>query len=384
MKPLSNTVVNVSASGIRKFFDLVATMDNVISLGVGEPDFVTPLHIRQAAIESIQKGTTAYTSNFGLLSLREAIAEKTQERTGAAYNPKNEILVTVGVSEALDIAFRAILDPGDEVLVPEPCYVSYVPCVRFAGGVPVDVPTRADDNFKTRPDAVRSRITPKTKAILLSYPTNPTGATMNREELQAVMDVAIEHDLYVISDEIYDRLSYDTPHTSVASLDGAWERTILLNGFSKAYAMTGWRIGYACAPAPIIEMMVKVHQYTMLCAPITAQIAALEAIQNGEKEVAVMVADYDRRRKLFVNGLNEIGLPCHLPGGAFYAFPSIAHTGLSSEVFAERLLHEERVLVVPGDVFGAGGVGHIRCCYATATEKLEEAIVRMGRFVKKL
>ncbi len=374
----------MSASGIRKFFDLVSTMDNVISLGVGEPDFVTPLHIRQAAIESIQKGTTAYTSNFGLLSLREAIAEKTQERTGAVYNPKNEILVTVGVSEALDIAFRAILDPGDEVLVPEPCYVSYVPCVRFAGGVPVDVPTRADDNFKTRPDAVRSRITPKTKAILLSYPTNPTGATMNREELQAVMDVAIEHDLYVISDEIYDRLSYDAPHTSVASLDGAQERTILLNGFSKAYAMTGWRIGYACAPAPIIEMMVKVHQYTMLCAPITAQIAALEAIQNGEKEVALMVADYDRRRKLFVNGLNEIGLPCHLPGGAFYAFPSIAHTGLSSEVFAERLLHEERVLVVPGDVFGAGGVGHVRCCYATATEKLEEAIVRMGRFVKKL
>ena len=300
------------------------------------------------------------------------------------YDPAKEILVTVGVSEGLDVACRAILNPGDEVLIPEPSYVSYIPCVAFAGGTAVPVPTRAEDDFKLRADAVRERITPNTKAILLSFPSNPTGATMDRDALQAIMDVAVEHDLYVLSDEIYDRLSYDAPHTCVASLRGARERTILFNGFSKAYAMTGWRIGYACAPAPILEMMMKIHQYTILCAPITAQKAALEALKSGEKDTRAMVADYDRRRRLFVTGLNRIGLECAMPGGAFYAFPSIKKTGLSEEVFAERLLMEQRVLVVPGSVFGAGGIGHIRCCYATATPKLETAVNRMETFLASL
>jgi aminotransferase len=384
MKPISQTVARVPASGIRRFFDLVAEMDDVISLGVGEPDFVTPWRVREAAIWSLEKGYTTYTSNYGLLDLRIAIARKHQERYSQSWDPRREILVTVGVSEALDTAFRALLDPGDEVLIIEPCYVSYGPCVAFAGGVPVPVPTRAEDGFRATPEAVRTRITDRTKAILLSYPSNPTGATMDRAGLQALLDVAVEHDLYVISDEIYDRLTYDGAHTSVASLPGADGRTIRLNGFSKAYAMTGWRIGYACAPAPIVEAMMKIHQYTMLCAPITAQMAALEALRSGERDTAEMVADYDRRRRLFVKGLNDIGLDCPMPGGAFYAFPSVARTGLPAEEFAERLLKEKRVLVVPGPVFGAGGEGHIRCCYATAADKLTEALRRMGEFVSAL
>lgn len=384
MKSLSQAVQNIPASGIRKFFDLVAELDDVISLGVGEPDFVTPWRIREAAIYSLEKGRTTYTSNYGLLELREAIVAKHIERYNTGWDPRTEVLVTVGVSEALDTAFRAILNPGDEVLIPEPCYVSYAPCVLFAGGVPVPVPTRAHDNFATHPDAIAERITEKTKAILLSYPTNPTGAVMSREGLQKVVDIAVDNDLYILSDEIYDRLCYDTPHVSVPALAGAKERTILLNGFSKAYAMTGWRIGYACAPAPIIESMMKIHQYTMLCAPIMAQIAALEALKNAEQDTAEMVADYDRRRRLFVKGLNELDLECRMPGGAFYAFPSVAKTGLSAEEFAERLLKEERVLVVPGSVFGDGGIGHVRCCYATATDKLTEALERIGRFIGNL
>jgi aminotransferase len=384
MKPLSQTVANVPASGIRRFFDLVAEMDDVISLGVGEPDFVTPWRVREAAIWSLEKGYTTYTSNYGLLELRIAIARKHAERYGQEWDPRREILVTVGVSEALDTAFRALLDPGDEVLVPEPSYVSYKPCVAFAGGVPIAVPSYAADGFRVRPEAVRERITERTKAILLSYPSNPTGATMDRAGLQALVDLAVEHDLYVVSDEIYDRLSYDDAHVSVASLPGSEGRTILLNGFSKAYAMTGWRIGYACAPAPVVEVMMKIHQYTMLCAPITAQMAALEALRSGERDTAEMVADYDRRRRLFVQGLNRIGLDCPMPGGAFYAFPSIERTGLPAEEFAERLLREERVLVVPGPVFGEGGEGHIRCCYATAADKLTEALRRMDRFVSSL
>ena len=384
MKPLSQAVASVPASGIRRFFDLVAEMDDVISLGVGEPDFVTPWPIREAAIRSLEAGVTNYTSNYGLLELRQEIAKKTIERTGATYDPAREILVTVGVSEALDTAFRALLDPGDEVLVPEPCYVSYVPCVHFAGGRAVAVPTRAATGFRVQADEMESRITPRTKAVLLSFPSNPTGATMDREGLQALVDIARKHDLYILSDEIYDRLAYDAPHISVASLPGARERTILLNGFSKAYAMTGWRIGYACAPAPVIEMMMKIHQYTMLCAPITAQIAAIEALRHAEADTREMAADYDRRRRLFVGGLNALGLDCPLPGGAFYAFPSVARTGLSAEVFAERLLREQRVLVVPGPVFGEGGVGHVRCCYATATEKLEEALRRIAALLATL
>lgn len=384
MKSLSKTVTNLPASGIRKFFDLVAEMDDVISLGVGEPDFITPWRVREAAIHSLEQGRTTYTSNYGLLELRDAIVQLVSSRYGIEYNHRNEVLITVGVSEGLDAAFRAILNPGDEVLVPEPCYVSYAPCVMFAGGTPVPVPTRAADGFKVRADQLSRFITPNTKAILLSYPTNPTGAVMGRRELQDVVDVAASHDLYILTDEIYDRLSYDAPHVCVAGLDGAKERTILLNGFSKAYAMTGWRVGYVCAPAPIIEAMMKIHQYTMLCAPITSQIAALEAIRNGERDVADMVEDYDRRRRMFVAGLNRVGIPCELPGGAFYAFPNIEHTGLDASTFAERLLHEERVLVVPGDVFGPGGTGHVRCCYATAPKLLEEAIVRIGRFVEAL
>jgi aminotransferase len=384
MRPLSQSVAAVPASGIRRFFDLVSEMEDVISLGVGEPDFVTPLCIREAAIHSLEQGRTSYTSNFGLLELREEIAQMLKKREGLVYDPRHEILITVGVSEALDVAFRAILNPGDEVLIPEPCYVSYIPCVRFAGGCEVTVPTRAEDSFRVSRAELEARITPRTKAILLAYPTNPTGATMSRDELQSIVDLAVAHDLYLISDEIYDHLTYDSVHTCVASLKGAQERTILLNGFSKAFAMTGWRIGYACAPAPVLEMMMKIHQYTMLCASITAQIGALTALREAEAEVDDMVADYDRRRRLFVDGLNRIGLPCALPGGAFYAFPSVGHTGLTSEEFTERLLTEQRVLVVPGDVFGASGAGHVRCCYATATPKLEEALVRIDTFLRSL
>jgi aminotransferase len=384
VKPLSSLVSSIPASGIRKFFDLATELDGVISLGVGEPDFVTPSVIREAAAQSLARGKTQYTSNFGLLELREAIAAKTSERVGIDYDPRREILVTVGVSEALDIAFRALLNPGDEVLIPEPCYVSYAPCVLFAGGVPVSVPTRASDGFATHPEAIAARITERTKAILLSYPTNPTGAVMDRASLQRVMDLATKADLYVITDEIYDRLCFDQEHVCVASLSGARERTILLNGFSKAYAMTGWRIGYACAPAEVLEMMMKIHQYTMLSAPTIAQYAALAALNHAEEETNEMVADYNRRRRLFVHGLNELGLACPMPGGAFYAFPNIAHTGLTSEEFAERLLKEERVLVVPGSVFGDGGIGHVRCCYATATNKLTEALERIGRFLDRL
>ncbi|MBC7805846.1 MAG: aminotransferase class I/II-fold pyridoxal phosphate-dependent enzyme, partial [Akkermansiaceae bacterium] len=302
MKPLSEKIMSVPASGIRRFFDLVSEMDDVISLGVGEPDFVTPWRVREAAIWSLEKGMTTYTSNYGLLELRIEIVKKMNERYGVEWDPRREVLVTVGVSEALDTAFRALLNPGDEVLIPEPSYVSYAPCVAFAGGVPVPVPTRAESGFRTQADDVAARITPNTKAILLSYPTNPTGATMDAAGLQAIVDICVANDLYILSDEIYDRLSYDAPHVCVASLPGAYDRTILLNGFSKAYAMTGWRIGYACAPAPIIEMMMKIHQYTMLCAPITAQVAAMEALRRGDRDADEMCADYDRRRRMFVKG----------------------------------------------------------------------------------
>ena len=382
MKPLSEAALSIPSSGIRRFFDLVAEMDDVISLGVGEPDFVTPWRIREAAIYSLERGMTTYTSNSGLLELREEIAKMHRARHQVTYDPAREVLVTVGVSEGLDVAFRALLNPGDEVLVPEPCYVSYMACVRFAGGCPIPVPTRAENGFRVLPEDLRAQITPRTKAILLSYPTNPTGATIDRPALQAIVDLAVEHDLYLLSDEIYERLSYDAPHISVPSLDGARDRTILLNGFSKAYAMTGWRVGYTCAPPAITELMVKIHGYTMLCAPIMAQVAAIEALKRGEQDANEMVADYNRRRRLLVKGLNDLGLDCPLPGGAFYAFPSIERTGLSAEVFAERLLMEHRVLVVPGPAFGPGGAGHIRCCYATATDKLQEALARMGQFLQ--
>lgn len=381
---MSQRATQIPPSGIRRFFDIVAQMTDVISLGVGEPDFVTPWSIRESAIYSLEKGETNYTSNYGLLDLRRAIAKHLSELYKVSYAPEDEVLVTVGVSEALDLAMRAILNPGDEVLVPEPCYVSYKPCITLAGGTPVPVPTSAQDNFCVHVEALKKAMSEKTRAILLGFPSNPTGATMPREALQELMDFAVHSNLFVVSDEIYDRLTYDRPHVCVASLQGARNNTILLNGFSKAYAMTGWRVGYACAPRAVLAVMVKIHSYTALCAPITAQRAALEALKSGEQSVTEMVAEYNRRRRLFVSGLNQIGLKCHMPDGAFYAFPNVSATGLSSEEFAERLLFDEKVAVVPGTAFGAGGESHVRCSYATSRDKLEIALQRMANFVSKV
>ncbi len=380
---VSRRVQQIPPSGIRKFFDLVSSMPGAISLGVGEPDFTTPWHIREAAIYAMEHGYTMYTSNYGLLELRQGLARYLESRYGLEYDPANQILITVGVSEALDLALRAILDPEDEVLSPDPSYVSYMPCTIMAGGVFVPVATTIRNEFKVRAEDLEARITPQTKAILLGYPANPTGAVMSREELAQVAEVARRHDLIVISDEIYERLVYEHEHVCFPTLPGMIERTILLGGFSKSYAMTGWRVGYAAAHPDIIEAMMKIHQYTMLCAPIISQMAAVEALKNGEDAVVEMVQDYDRRRRLMVKGLNDIGLPCFEPKGAFYAFPSIAGTGLSSEEFAERLLAEEKVVVVPGSAFGPGGEGHVRCCYATATSDIQEALRRMGRFVER-
>ncbi len=381
--PVARRVREVPASGIRRFFDIINTMQDVISLGVGEPDFVTPLHIRQAGIRSLQEGHTSYTSNFGSLELRRAIARQLEGLYGVSYDPQDEIIVTAGVSEALDLAVRATVDPGDEVIVPEPSYVSYAPCVVFAGGVPVMVPTTADQGFAITARQVAASITPRTKAVLLGYPNNPTGTAVSRQELAAIVRLAVEHDLLLYSDEIYARLVYDDwEHTCVAALPGARERTVLLNGCSKSYAMTGWRIGYAAAPGEILEAMMKVHQYGLLCAPTMSQFAAIEAIERGEAAVEAMVEEYARRRAMFVDGLNRLGLACARPQGAFYAFPSITATGLTSEAFAERLLYEERVAVVPGSAFGPSGEGHVRMCYATAYEKLEEALGRIGHFLE--
>ncbi|MCS6950108.1 MAG: aminotransferase class I/II-fold pyridoxal phosphate-dependent enzyme [Armatimonadota bacterium] len=381
MKPLSQAVASVPPSGIRRFFDVAAQLEDCISLGVGEPDFVTPWHIREAAIWAIEKGFTTYTSNYGLFTLRQRIAAHLKARYGVEYSPESEVLVTVGVSEGLDIALRALVNPGDEVILFEPSYVSYVPCVLFAGGTPVCLPTDYRNGFQPDVERLRRALTHRTKAILLCYPNNPTGAVATRETLEEIVRLAVEHDVYLVSDEIYDRLVYETEHTCVAALPGAAERTILLGGFSKSYAMTGWRIGYACAPAPLLEMMMKVHQYTMLCAPIVAQKAAEEALERGETEVERMRREYDRRRRLVVERLNDMGLECVPPQGAFYVFPSIRCTGLSSEEFTERLLWEERVAVVPGNVFGASGEGHVRLSYATSLPKIEEALRRIERFV---
>ncbi|MCL4509009.1 MAG: aminotransferase class I/II-fold pyridoxal phosphate-dependent enzyme [Chloroflexi bacterium] len=384
---VSQRVREIPASGIRKYFDLVNTIPDVISLGVGEPDFSTPTHISSAAAAPLQDAdyvATHYTSNYGLLSLRQALASHLGRLYGVSYDPAAELLITVGVSEGLDIALRALVDPGDEVIIPEPSYVSYIPCTVLAGGVPVMVPTFERDGFEPQPEAIAAAITPRTKVILLGYPNNPTGAVARRETLERIVALATEHDLFIISDEIYDRLVYGRHrHVCVSSLPGAQERTILLGGFSKAYAMTGWRVGYAAAPPDILEAMMKVHQYIIMCAPSPAQIAAEVALQTGEDDVARMVAEYDRRRRAIVDGLNALGLPCFEPQGAFYAFPEVSPTGLSSSEFAERLLREEHVLVVPGDAFGPAGAGHVRCSYATALPKIEEALTRIGRFVKR-
>jgi aminotransferase len=380
---LSQRVRQVKPSGIRKFFDIINTMPDVISLGVGEPDFVTPVHIRQAGIRSIELGHTRYTSNYGMIELREEIAAMLRRRYGLSYDPKTEILVTVGVSEGVDLAMRTIIDPGDEVISPDPGYVAYEADIVFAGGVPVPVPTYAKYDFGVRASEIEAAITPRTKMILIGNPNNPTGAVVPRAELEGIAKLAVEHDLIVSIDEVYSRLVYEQEHVSIAALPGMRERTILLDGFSKAYAMTGWRIGYVAAPVHILEAMLKVHQYAIMCAGTAPQEAALEALRNGEDDVQMMHADYARRRRMFVDGLNRIGLTCCEPRGAFYAFPYIGNTGMTDEEFAEKLLLEEQVAVVPGSSFGAAGVGYVRCAYCTAYNKLEEALVRIDRFVKK-
>ena len=381
---LAERVLAVPPSGIRRFFDILATMDDVISLGVGEPDFDTPRIIVEAGVESLREGRTHYTSNFGTLELRRALSAHLERRYGVHYDPATEILITVGASEAVDLALRATCDPGDEVILHEPSYVSYIPSIVFAGGQVVSVATRFEDDFALDPAAVEAAITPRTKALFLGYPCNPTGAVLPDEVQDELARIAVEHDLLVYSDEIYDRLAYGTyRHRAMSSLPGMRERTILMGGFSKAYAMTGWRVGYVCAPAAILEGMVKVHQYGIMSAPTVAQDAALVAVIEGEPEVERMVAEYDRRRRLIVDGLNALGLETFEPRGAFYAFPKISSTGLTADEFTERLLMEERVAVVPGDAFGPSGAGHVRMCYATSYERLEEALVRIARFVER-
>ena len=381
---VSPIVRSIPPSGIRRFFDIVAEMSGVISLGVGEPDFVTPWHIRESCVHGLQRGYTAYTSNYGLLELRQEIAKMIEADYGVTYNPKCEALVTVGVSEALDLAMRAILSPGDEVLVPEPCYVSYQACVTLAGGKPVSVSSSRENEFRVTVEQLASALTPRTKALLIGYPNNPTGAVMTRADLAAIAQFAEKNDLIVISDEIYANLTYDGEHTCFASLPGMRDRTILLNGFSKAYAMTGWRIGYALGNPDFIGAMTKIHQFTMLCAPITAQIAAVEALQQGRPSRDRMVAEYDKRRRLMVEGFRNMGLDCFEPKGAFYIFPSIQNTGLTSLEFAEKLLQAEKVALVPGNAFGACGEGYVRCSYAASSKNLSEALDRIARFVGPL
>jgi aminotransferase len=382
-KLISERTNKLSPSGIRKFFDLLLNMEGVISLGVGEPDYATPWHISEAAVKSLEKGYTMYTSNSGIQELRELTSRYLKEKYGIEYNPNGEILMTVGVSEALDLTMRAILDPGDEVIMTDPHYVAYDSCVILAGGKPVMVPTNQKNSFEVEAKDIEKKITRKTRAILIGYPSNPTGAVMGKRKLLDIAEVAKKHDLTVISDEIYARLTYDMEHTCFASLPGARDNTVLLGGFSKAYAMTGWRIGYAAAPKEIIGAMTKIHQYTIMSAPTPAQVAAIEALKSGEPDVVEMVEDYNRRRKVIVKGLNDIGLPCFEPKGAFYAFPQITPTGMTSEEFSERLLKEEKVAVVPGSAFGECGEGYVRCCYATSLADIEEALKRMGRFVKR-
>ena len=382
---LSERVRSVPPSGIRRFFDIAATMDDVISLGVGEPDFDTPRVIVEAGVESLREGRTHYTSNLGTLELRRALSDHLDRRYGVRYDPATEILITVGASEGLDLALRATCDPGDEVILHEPSYVAYVPAIVFAGGTVVPVATRFEDDFALDPAAVEAAITPRTKALFLGYPANPTGAVLDDAVQDELARIARDHDLLVYSDEIYDRLAYGTyRHRAFSSLPGMRERTILMGGFSKAYAMTGWRVGWMCAPAGILEGIVKVHQYGIMSAPTVAQDAALVAIEGGEPHVRAMVAEYDRRRRLLVDGLRAAGLETFEPRGAFYAFPRITSTGLTSDEFTERLLREEAVAAVPGNAFGPSGEGHVRMCYATAFDQLEEAVRRITRFTERV
>ncbi len=378
--PLSQMVMSIEPSGIRRFFDIASTMDNVISLGVGEPDFDTPWHIREEGIYSLEKGRTFYTSNAGLLPLREEIAAYLKRRFSLTYDA-DEIMVTVGGSEAIDIAFRTMLDAGDEVIIPEPCFVSYVPCVTMAGGVPVRLPLEEKDQFKLTKQKLLSAITEKTKMVVLPFPNNPTGAIMSREELQIVADVIKEKDLFVLSDEIYSELSYQGNHVSIAAIPGMPERTVVINGFSKSYAMTGWRLGYAAGPKEVIKQMIKVHQFVIMSAPTTSQYAAIEALRSGDADVARMREDYDERRRFLVKELREMGLPCFEPMGAFYVFPNISRFGMTSEEFAKRLLEEQRVAVVPGSAFGECGEGFLRISYAYSIDDLKKALVKIQKFI---
>ena len=381
---VSERANQIPPSGIRKFFDLALTMENVISLGVGEPDFRTPWNICESSIYSIEQGTTSYTSNKGLPSLRDALSRYLGQHYNLPYTSSDEIIITSGVSEGLDIAIRSVIDPGDEVAIAQPSYVSYAPCVTLSGGKPVPVRCTEEDHFKLNPDALQEQITPKTKALIINFPNNPTGAVMNGSDLKSIADIVIDKDILLISDEVYAELTYESTHVAAATVSDLWERTITLNGFSKAYAMTGWRVGYLCAPKEICDAALKIHQYIMLCAPVMGQIGALEALRSAEEDKNSMVNEYRLRRNMFVAGLNRIGLTCHVPEGAFYAFPSVKGTGLSDVEFAERLLKEQKVAVVPGSVFGDGGEDHLRCAYAVSRKDLTEVLGRMETFISGL
>jgi aminotransferase len=378
------TVRDIPRSGIRDFFDIVSTMKDVISLGIGEPDFDTPWHVRESTVFALERGATHYTSNYGYLELRKALAKYVGNQFGGEYNPENEILVTVGVSEALDLALRALINPGDEVLYHEPCYVSYRATILFAHGIPIAVETKAENGFRLTRAMLEARVTPKTRVLMLNFPNNPTGAIMSRQDLEDIAAFARARDLIVVTDEIYGELTYDSPHTSIVSLPGMRDRTVFLHGFSKAWAMTGFRLGYACGPAELIEAMMKIHQYTMLCASSMGQKAAMEALTRPDVDVGEMVDEYRRRRNLIAASLADMGIECHRPLGAFYAFPSVAKFGIPSKDFALELLRQEKVAVVPGTAFGACGEGFVRCAYATSLENLKEALVRMQRFIRGL
>lgn len=383
-KELSQKILAIKPSGIRKFFDLVSEMQDVISLGVGEPDFDTPWHIRDEGIYALEKGRTFYTSNSGLKSLRQEISNYIKRTQNIEYNPDNEIIVTVGGSEAIDIGIRALVNDGDEVIIPQPSYVSYEPCTILANAKPVIVNLKAENEFRLKPDELLNAITDKTKILILPFPNNPTGSIMDREDLEKIANIIIEKDIYVMSDEIYSELSYKEKHVSIASLPGLKERTILINGFSKSYAMTGWRLGYACAPKEIIKQMTKIHQFAIMCAPTTSQYAAVEALKNGDADVAMMRQSYNQRRRFLLHAFKEMNLPCFEPFGAFYVFPCIKEFGMTSEEFATRLLQEERVAAVPGTAFGASGEGHLRISYAYSLNNLKKAMERMKRFVDRL
>ena len=382
--PLSDKVVEIQPSGIRKFFDIVSEMKDAISLGVGEPDFDTPWHIRDEGIYSLERGKTFYTSNAGLMELREAVAAYLKRRVNVSYNPVNEILITVGGSEAIDLALRAMINPGDEVLIPQPSYVSYLPCAILADAVPVTIDLKAENEFRLTKEELLEHITPKTKILVLPFPNNPTGAIMEQKDLEEIAEVVIEHDLYVISDEIYSELTYKEDHVSIASLPGMKERTILINGFSKAFAMTGWRLGYACGPALIMEQMTKIHQFAIMCAPTNSQYAAVDALKNGDEDVKVMRDSYNQRRRYLMHRFEEMGLECFEPYGAFYVFPCIKEFGMTSEEFATKLLEEEKVAVVPGTAFGDCGEGFLRISYAYSLENLKIALGRIENFITKL